>query len=93
MRHRRRRGDRLASLTCLRAFAEKKYLWWLSTEEALSWPDRLIAQVMDVGVLEDACLIERALGRDRLKETLRRAEAGWFRPKSWHFWHCSVWRI
>lgn len=62
----------------------KKYLWWESdgfTE------DRLIAQVMNIGDFNDMQAVEKELGAERLREVLDHAEAGWFSPRSWSFWH------
>ena len=65
----------------------KKYIWWSRSEEAMMQPHRIIAQVMDIGDFEDAQEMMRALGEDILKDTIQHAEAGWFRPRSWHYWH------
>jgi hypothetical protein len=32
----------------------RKYVWWKTPDEAVSMPERVIAQVMDVGDFEDA---------------------------------------
>ncbi|WP_312283631.1 hypothetical protein [Candidatus Igneacidithiobacillus taiwanensis] len=64
-----------------------RYIWWKTPEEALCYPDRLIAQVMDIGTLEDILGLERLMGKGRLADVLRHAEAGWFRPQSWAYWH------
>ncbi len=64
-----------------------RYLWWMTPEEALRDPYRLIAQVMDLGDYKDVERMREALGDEPLKETLHRAQAGWFRPRSWHSWH------
>lgn len=64
-----------------------RYLWWMTPEEALRDPYRLIAQVMDIGDYKDVEKMRETLGDEPLKETLHRAQAGWFRPRSWHSWH------
>lgn len=46
----------------------------MPVEQALNHPDRVIAQVMD-------------LGDQRLAQVLLHAEAGWFSPRSWTYWH------
>ena len=73
-----------------RSFLERVspvYIWWKTPEEALLYPDRLIAQIMDIGTFEDCRDLERLVGMDRLRAVVDRAEAGWFRPRSWSYWH------
>lgn len=48
-------------------------------------PYRVLARVMDIGTWEDIVLMLRTVDAEILRRTL--AEAGWFRPRSWHFWH------
>ncbi|NBQ56978.1 MAG: hypothetical protein EBU32_00980 [Opitutaceae bacterium] len=64
-----------------------KYIWWFSAEESMDFPERIIAQVMNIGVLSDVCLLVDSLGEDRLIVVLQRAEAGQFSARSWHYWH------
>jgi len=64
-----------------------KYIWWLSAEEAMGFPARVIAQVMNLGVFADVGRLAEALGEDCLREVLRHAEAGQFSDRSWHYWH------
>ena len=63
------------------------YIWWKTPEDALLYPDRLIAQVMDMGTYPDTRDLVCLVGTDRLREVVLRAEAGWFRPRSWSYWH------
>jgi hypothetical protein len=65
----------------------KKYIWWKTPEEALLFPQRVIAQVMNIGDYSDVQAMSNDLGEDRLRQTLRAAEAGQFNPKSWSYWH------
>jgi hypothetical protein len=65
----------------------QRYIWWKEADEALKYPDQVIAQVMDIGTFEDAGLLERHLGPERLVQVLSAAEAGMFSPPSWHYWH------
>lgn len=64
-----------------------RYIWWKSPDEALGQPDRVIAQVMDIGDFHDMEELREAAGDDRLRAVLTGAGAGQFRPRSWHFWH------
>jgi hypothetical protein len=63
------------------------YIWWKAPDEALLYPDRLIAQIMDTGNYEDTRNLERLVGLGRLRAVIDHAEAGWFRPRSWSYWH------
>lgn len=63
------------------------YIWWKKPEEALRYPYRLIAQIMDMGTFEDVQALVAELGTDRLASVVRQAEIGWFRPQSWSYWN------
>ena len=64
-----------------------KYIWWQSAEDAMDFPRRVIAQVMNLGVFADVGRLADALGDDCLREVLEHAEAGQFNARSWHYWH------
>lgn len=64
-----------------------KYVWWRTPEEALAMPQRVIAQVMDIGDYFDVQRMARKIGDDALREALAQAQAGQFSPRSWHYWH------
>jgi hypothetical protein len=64
----------------------KRYVWWLSAEQALEFPQRLIANIMDMGTFEDIHELVQAVGEEALRQTLANAEAGQFRPRSWSYW-------
>lgn len=74
-----------AQQRALRDFA--KYLWWKSADEAVKEERRLIAQVMNLGDWEDTRRLEVTFTRGQLEDALEYAEAGWFTPRMWHFWH------
>lgn len=65
----------------------KKYIWWKNTEESLLNPERIICQVMNIGTLEDASLLEKSFKKEVLIEFLKNSELGWLDLKSWNFWH------
>lgn len=65
----------------------RKYIWWLTPAEALDYPARIVAQVMNLGEFNDARRLVEALGEDTLRAVLARAEAGQFNARSWHYWH------
>ena len=73
-------------LEALRPLA-KKYVWWETPDEALESPQRVIAQVMNLGTFEDVSLLANVVGEDALRQVLRDTEAGQFDDRSWHYWH------
>lgn len=64
-----------------------RYIWWKTEEESLSMPYRLIAQIMNIGTLEDMNAIAEHFGDDLLRSVIRRAEIGQFRERSWTYWN------
>lgn len=64
-----------------------RLIWWESAEWAKRHPDRVIAQVMEIGSFEDVQRLRQALGDQRLRQVLQGAQAGWFSPRSWNYWH------
>ncbi|HEX3821753.1 MAG TPA: hypothetical protein VHW45_15575 [Candidatus Sulfotelmatobacter sp.] len=65
----------------------RKYVWWKSPDEALRAPQRIIAQVMNVGDYDDVQMLANHLGPEALREALNHAEAGQFDKRSWTYWH------
>jgi hypothetical protein len=70
----------------VRALA-RRYIWWLSPDEALALPLRVVAQVMDIGTMDDCAILQEYFRHSDLRKALKNAEPGWFRPRSWAFWH------
>ncbi len=70
----------------LKPFA-RKYVWWKTPEEAVTRPERVIAQVMDIGDYADVQALVSEVGEDVLREVLARAQAGQFNARSWAYWH------
>ena len=64
-----------------------KYIWWKTPEEALALPERVIAQVMNIGDYEDVQTLVRQVGDAVLRQVLAHAEAGQFTARSWAYWH------
>lgn len=64
-----------------------KYIWWKTPDEAMRWPMRVIAQVMNLGEYDDVLQLIEEFGPDVLRQVLGDAEAGMFTPRSWHYWH------
>ena len=76
----------LEEIERLRLFATR-YVWWKTAEEALRYPERLVAQVMNIGSFADLQRLDEMVGEDGLRLVLSQAEAGQFTPRSWHYWH------
>jgi len=70
----------------LKPFASK-YIWWKTPEEAVAMPERVIAQVMNMGDYTDIQALVTQVGKDALRKVLTRAEAGQFNERSWAYWH------
>lgn len=69
------------------SFFAKKYVWWKSEEEAAEQPERIIAQVMNIGDFDDVRALEMLAGTELLAKILNEAEIGQFSPRSWSYWH------
>lgn len=65
----------------------RKYLWWKSPDEAMATPERVIAQVMNLGDFEDVQTLANRVGDEVLRDVLTHAEAGQFNARSWAYWH------
>jgi hypothetical protein len=65
----------------------RKYVWWKTPDEAVSMPERVIAQVMNIGDYADVQAMATAVGDDVLRDVLSKAEAGQFDERSWAYWH------
>jgi hypothetical protein len=70
----------------LKPFAQK-YIWWKTPEEAITMPERVIAQVMNIGDYSDVQALVSQVGEDVLSEVLTHAQAGQFNERSWAYWH------
>ena len=67
-----------------------RYIWWKKSEDAVRFPDRVLAQVMDIGTFEDCRAVRTAFGDERLRQVMCGAEPGWFRARSWAFWQAVL---
>jgi len=50
-------------------------------------PERVVAQVMNIGDYDDVQLLAAQAGDDYLREVLARAEIGQYSGRSWFYWH------
>lgn len=64
-----------------------KYIWWKTPDEAVAMPQRVIAQVMNIGDYSDVQILVSQVGDPMLREVLAHAEAGQFNERSWAYWH------
>ncbi|PWC17262.1 hypothetical protein [Brenneria corticis] len=70
----------------LKALAHK-YIWWKSPDEAIAYPQRIIAQVMNIGDYSDVQTLVAHIDDDTLRDVMTHAEAGQFNARSWAYWH------
>lgn len=68
-------------------FASERYIWWKIPESALRHPQRILAQVMNLGSWDDVRKMSELFSIDELRRVLFEAEAGQFTEKSWRYWH------
>jgi hypothetical protein len=68
-------------LELLTAFA-RKHIWWMTPDEAVTLPERVAAQVMNIGDYDDVQALAALVGDDYLRAVLRQAEIGQFTPRS-----------
>lgn len=64
-----------------------KYVWWKTPDEALRQPDRVVAQVMNIGDYEDVLDLVEQMGEGELRRVLTHAEIGQFNERSWTYWY------
>ena len=64
-----------------------KYVWWKTPAEAAAMPERVAAQVMNIGDYDDVQLLANEVGEEYLRNVLSRAEIGQFDERSWAYWH------
>ena len=50
-------------------------------------PERVIAQVMNIGDYADVQTLAAQIGDEVLRNVLTHAEAGQFNQRSWAYWH------
>lgn len=77
---------RQEQLELLKSLAQK-YVWWKSPAEAIKMPSHVIAQIMNIGDIEDTQKLFKEMGSDVFKQVLQTAQAGQFNAKSWIYWH------
>lgn len=64
-----------------------KYVWWKAPDEAARQPERVVAQVMNIGDYDDVQMLIAQVGEEYLREVLAHAEIGQYSGRSWFYWH------
>jgi hypothetical protein len=64
-----------------------KYVWWKTPDAAMAMPERVIAQVMNIGDYDDVQTLTHQVPNIVLCNVLTHAQAGQFGPRSWAYWH------
>lgn len=70
--------------------AAKRYIWWETTTGAMAYPQRVLAQVMNIGIWNDMCKLVELFPTQELLAVLSKAEIGQFNERSWNFWHVRL---
>jgi len=65
----------------------EKYIWWKTPNDAVAMPERVMAQVMNIGAYDDVQMLVKVAGRDALSKVIEHAEIGQFNERSWAYWH------
>jgi len=69
------------------ANAAQRYIWWETANYTTVYPQKILAQVMNIGVWDDICKLVELFREKDLIEVLNTADIGQFNERSWHFWH------
>jgi hypothetical protein len=69
----------------LKGFA--KYIWWKTPDGAVAMPERLVAQVPNIGDYSDVQAVANQVADAYLRDVLTHAEIGQFNECSWAYWH------
>ncbi|MGA7181166.1 MAG: hypothetical protein WBX11_16490 [Thiobacillaceae bacterium] len=68
----------------------RRYVWWKTPAEAALMPERVIAQVMNIGDFADVQALVDDAGVEMLRDVLTHAEAGEFDERSWAYWNVRL---
>ena len=66
------------------------YIWWKTPDEAIEFPELVLAQIMDLCTWEDLAVLEEIFSKEEFLHILNNAIAGQFRPQSWNFWYIRL---
>jgi hypothetical protein len=65
-----------------------RYIWWRDPQPPSE--DRIIAQVLNLGIYDDIRRLESAYTPQALRAVMLRAQPGWISPRSWSFWRVRL---
>lgn len=65
----------------------KKYVWWESTDWALSHPDIFLSNAMNLADWDSMQLLRQCITDEQLKQVLDNKITGQFSQRSWDYWH------
>jgi len=68
-------------------YAARRYIWWGTTNDVTACPQKILAQVMNIGVWDDLCKLIELFPEKDLRKVLKTADIGQLNERSWHFWH------
>ena len=71
----------------------KRVVWFKEPADTLADPVHFLAHVMTYGTVEDLRAVESVVGEKEFLETLDRAPAGIFDPRSWAYWNLKCGRV
>ncbi len=64
----------------------RRLVWWMTSDEALKQPLRLVTQIMDIGTLSDLRLLQEEFTDKELGDILCHASSGVLSERSLRFW-------
>ena len=67
--------------------AASRYIWWETVDSALVYPQKILAQVMNIGTWDDMCKLVELFPAKDLLDILNTSYIGQFNERSWRFWH------
>ena len=67
-----------------------KYIWWKDADAALIHPQRVIAQVMDIGDYSDVQALDALIGDAGFRLAFSCAATGWLSDRSWAYWRLRL---
>ncbi len=68
----------------------RRYMWWEKERAATIPRRRVLAQLMNVGDYDDVLRVLDLVGEAPFCDALTNAQAGWFNPRSWSYWHLRL---
>ena len=70
----------------MRAVA-KRVIWFEDPEDAVLYPERLLAYLMTYGTLEEILIARKYFSDEEFEQALRNAPSGIFDLPSWNYWN------